>query len=413
MFEKIRKRRKILMLIPQLGYGGAETSFIRLSNFLAQYHDVTIAVFSKNYGRKEYSGASLAAECPVIILDQTLDKDCKINRWIARWHRFRSLKQQNDVTISFLTGPNLLNVLAGENKKTIVSIRGSRKYDPNITRWLRCFYQYILDPFVYFCAARIVGISAGILSEIVWPIRKLIDRKFTVIELFVNADKMQAQASESIETEIAALEGQPVIVTSGRLSQEKGFQHLIDIFSELQKSIPNAKLLIIGDGPEYSSLERQCASLDLPVNRFEQDIASVIFLGYRESPVRYFKVASVFVLSSITEGFSNSLVEALASGILAMAANTPWGARSVLYDDPPDVIIPYPTKVVEVANYGILMPRTDLPACKQIWIEALNKVLLEPFSYSRLAKLGLKRVHQLDCRVIGNKWLDLIDNCNK
>ena len=43
------------MVISQLGYGGAEGSFLRLASFLSRYFDVTIALMALNYGSSDYS----------------------------------------------------------------------------------------------------------------------------------------------------------------------------------------------------------------------------------------------------------------------------------------------------------------------------------------------------------------------
>ena len=405
MSENTFPRRKILMLIPQLGYGGAETSFVRLSNLLAQHYDVTIALFTRHYDSKGYSNAGLEPDSPIILLDQFESSSSWFVRWINRWRTFRELKRTSDVAISFLTGPNLLNAIVGQRKKTIVCIQGSRMYDPNMRWFLRKLYLFFLDPVVYSLSKRVIGVSLGLVNEI----PESLHGKFRVIEPFINYQQMIASTTDDIETEIAGLKGQAVIVAAGRLSEEKGFAPLIDIFAKLTTLIPNAKLLIIGDGPLRGSLETQCASLGLLLNNFDSNVTSVILAGYRENPLRYFRVSSVFVLSSLTEGFPNILIEALASGVLLMAANAPWGARSVLYNTPPDLIYPYPTEKPEMADYGLLMPRIDSLRYKQIWVDKFYEVLSNPDAYAELAKRGPERVRQLDQRIIGRKWLDLIE----
>ena len=389
-----RPRRKILMLIPQLGYGGAETSFVRVSNLLARYHDLTIVLFTRHYGIGGYSDTGLEPDNTIILLDESEGSSSRLSRWIRRWRKFRVLKRENDVAISFLSGPNTLNALVGYPGKTVISVRGSRNYDPVISPWMRYLYQYLIDPFVYCVSDRIVGISAGLSNEIPWFARQRSCHKFRVIELFVDAKETITRSAEPIEDKILILKGQPIIVAIGRLSVEKGFQPLVEIFAELSRHINAAKLFIIGDGPLHKALETQCASLELPVNCLEVGTASVILTGYRENPLRYLKIASVFVLSSLTEGFSNSLVEALASGKLVMAVNGPWGARSVLYNSPPDTVSPYPTEMPEVADYGLLMPRIDLPRYKQVWLDELHTVLSNPTAYANLAKRGPDRVRQ-------------------
>ena len=57
------------MLTTQLGYGGAETSFIRLANFLAQSMDVTVALFSRDYAKGAYASGHEPLQANIVLLD--------------------------------------------------------------------------------------------------------------------------------------------------------------------------------------------------------------------------------------------------------------------------------------------------------------------------------------------------------
>ena len=101
------------------------------------------------------------------------------------------------------------------------------------------------------------------------------------------------------------------------------------------------------------------------INNIEN--SSVLFIGYRKNPCRYFKFANCFVLSSLTEGFSNTILEALATGIPIIAVNSPWGPRSILSKYPKNITEPYPTKQTTETDYGFLMPRIDLVEYEEEW----------------------------------------------
>lgn len=123
---------RILMLLPQLGYGGAESAFQRLADFLGSHAEVTIGLMSKGYGRSDYSSEHRTVSHRVVLLDESgkvgLGLMSKALRWRRMLKRLRKLKSEHDVTISFLSGPNLLNALAGMPQRTIVSERGSKLY---------------------------------------------------------------------------------------------------------------------------------------------------------------------------------------------------------------------------------------------------------------------------------------------
>jgi glycosyltransferase involved in cell wall biosynthesis len=96
----------------------------------------------------------------------------------------------------------------------------------------------------------------------------------------------------------------PIIGTVGRLHRQKGQWILIQAAREIIRVIPNAKVLLVGDGPLRKQLERQSNSLGLD--------RSILFLGARRDAIDVIRVFDVFVLPSLWEGLPYSLLEALA-----------------------------------------------------------------------------------------------------
>jgi glycosyltransferase involved in cell wall biosynthesis len=85
--------------------------------------------------------------------------------------------------------------------------------------------------------------------------------------------------------------------------------------------IPEIRLDIVGDGPSRQDLEALRASLGLE--------SRVTFHGYREDVTSFLSAADAFVLSSISEGVSIALLEAMASGLPAIATDV-GGNREVI-----------------------------------------------------------------------------------
>ena len=406
----MEKRRKILMLIPELGYGGAEKSFLRLSNLLSKYHDVQIAVFKRHYAQGDYAQSDDELTLPLTILD---DKEYtgRFKRWKNRWKNLNRLKKESDITISFLTGANILNASVFSKGKTIVSMRGSRRFDPNPSRLTRFIYEYLIDPVTFMFSDRIVSISDGLSNELSTHVPAGTKKKIRTIELFVNAQEMIDVCTGAIEPEIEKAIKTPTIITVGRLSKEKGFKDLISVFKKVLVDIPSAKLIIIGDGPQKNELSQHCKKLNISycheVSKIEK--SSVIFLGYRKNPCRYLSLAKCFVLSSLTEGFSNTTLEALANGTPIIAVDSPWGPRSILWDTPENITDPYPTKGITQADYGLLMSRIDIVGNHDEWTIALREKLLTEVIDENIIKKNQNRLYDFDLDVIGNKWLSLID----
>lgn len=400
------KRPNILLLTTQLGYGGAETSFIRLANALQESMDVTVALFASDYSGSDYAQGHEPLRASVILLDTHLPREAKLLRWWQRIIALRKLKSVHDVTISFLSGPNLVNVLAGYSSRTVVSLRGSRAYDTNAPRRQRLLFQYFFDPLIYLLAARIVPVSAGFTNEIRAVAGRTVLSKIRVIPPFVDAALLQQRREEEAPSPYATLKGQKVIVGVGRLSVEKGFQHLIRVFAGVAKNCAGAKLLLVGDGPMREQLRQSCERYGLAVDNLAPGIASVIFAGYQPKVLPFIALARVYVMCSSSEGFSNTIVEALAAGVPVIAADVPWGVRPILEPQMPELGVPYPTLKPTRTEYGMLMPRIDTLQYEEMWV-----TMLQASVQSHVAP-GAKifaRVEELDSSHIVPLWRRLIE----
>ena len=115
----------------------------------------------------------------------------------------------------------------------------------------------------------------------------------------------------------------PVVVSAGRLSRQKNYGLLLAAFALLRKARA-ARLIILGDGsPAWrAALDRQ--ALRLGIN------ADFRLAGFDANPMRYFARSGIFVLSSLWEGASNVILEALACGCPVVATDCPSGVREQL-----------------------------------------------------------------------------------
>jgi glycosyltransferase involved in cell wall biosynthesis len=398
--------KKILMLTTQLGYGGAETSFIRLANFLAQTGEVTVALFTSDYGKGTYAIGHEPLDAAITLLDSK--SPCgRTQRWWRRIRGLRALKQQHDATISFLSGANLVNVLAGYNTRSIISLRGSRRYDPNAPRLQKFLFRYLFDPLMFHCAARIVPVSAGLKAEVSAAAGARALRKVVVIPPFIEASTIASRLAETVPEPYRSLRGQKVIVAVGRLSVEKGFHHLIRVFAALAKTHAGIKLLLVGDGPMLQQLRGQCSDLNLAVDDTSAGISAVIFAGYQKNPLPLMALGSLYALTSATEGFPNVVLEAMAAGIPVIAANTPWGARAILGDDATCVDAnPYPTTRAYVSDRGVLMPRIDRREYESEWVRIFELYLRDTIQVSTAA---FKQVKNYDISIVAPEWKRLLE----
>jgi glycosyltransferase involved in cell wall biosynthesis len=94
------------------------------------------------------------------------------------------------------------------------------------------------------------------------------------------------------------------ICSAGRLMTLKGFDILIQAFSQIKDTQPGLKLIILGEGEERNALENLIERLGLQ--------GKVVLKGFVNNPFPYFRYAQVCVISSIREGFPNVLLQMMA-----------------------------------------------------------------------------------------------------
>jgi glycosyltransferase involved in cell wall biosynthesis len=154
------------------------------------------------------------------------------------------------------------------------------------------------------------------------------------------------------------------IIYTGRLNKQKSLDTLILAMYAAEQQIPNLQLLLVGDGPERHNLVMLAQELDLADR--------VHFTGAVGDVSPYLAAADLFVLPSLSEGISNSLLEAMASGLACIATRV-GGTADVL--GPAGVIIPprHPDglalEIVRLAQHPSEIARLGLAARQRIAAE--------------------------------------------
>lgn len=123
----------------------------------------------------------------------------------------------------------------------------------------------------------------------------------------------------------------PIVVTVGRLVNQKGFSYVIEAVKLVNSKTP-LRLLIIGDGKLKEKLKQQTEELGIK--------DKVDFLGVRNNPFAYMARCDLFVLSSLYEGLPNVLIEAMALGLPVISTNCPYGPSEIIEDGRNGVLIP-------------------------------------------------------------------------
>lgn len=400
-------RLRILMLITELGFGGAEGAFLRLQRQLSTKADVTIAVMNRPYSEPA-SATDGWSDLSVQRLDEGIEGghhlSAKVRRWWQMLRRIRLLKRDHDVTISFMSGMNLLNALAGPRSRTIVSERGSKRHDSGMSQRQRLIWTRFLGPLTYWRAGRVVAASEGLAHEIVtsnpWTASRVL-----AIEGTVDAATLVSAADQPIEPELQPLADCETVVAFGRLHIQKGYDVLLDAFARVRAARPSARLLLIGEGPEEAPLRAKAAELGLRVASTGAT-ADIIMPGLRSDPLRYLRLGRVFAFPSRSEGLPNALIEALAAGAPVLASDCPWGPRTILSAGALSYVGAAPILPLAL-THGVLMPLPDAPDAVEIWAREISHALDSPPSPRPDHTARLAAIARYDIGRTGQRWLQL------
>jgi len=289
--------------------------------------------------------------------------------------------RQINVVISFLERSNYINILAkslGACHKAYISERcNTLEYYSD--KGLKSFFSLFLVKILYKKANLIIANSFGIKKMLVKDF-SLEEKKIKVIYNPIDFKKIQTLSQELLESEYQKLFKYPIIINVGRLIREKGQEYLIRAFGRAAKQIPDIKLLILGQG----ELEKDLKSLVKKLN-LEND---VFFLGWQKNPFKFLNKAKLFVLSSLTEGFPNALIEAMACNIPVISFDCLSG----------------PNEIVINGKNGILVPLAD----EKVLTQAIIQVLKNPFLAERLVWQGQKRAQDFSLKNIISQYEEII-----
>lgn len=133
------------------------------------------------------------------------------------------------------------------------------------------------------------------------------------------------------------------LITMGRLIKLKKYD---DVIKSLKNLPENVELILLGEGEEKGNLKKLTKELNLKERTH--------FMGNVKNPFKYLSKADIFILSSETEGFPNSLIEALACGLPVISTDCISGPREILA--PKTESSKLLKKDFKVEEFGILYP---------------------------------------------------------
>jgi glycosyltransferase involved in cell wall biosynthesis len=182
--------------------------------------------------------------------------------------------------------------------------------------------------------------------------------------------------------------GSPVITNVGILRSVKGHEVTLKSVKKVVESIPNARFLIVGDGPRRKELENMANEMGI--------LEHVTFTGFVRDIPEIYSFSDVAVLSSWSEGLPQSLLQAMAAGVPVIATRVGGVSEIVIHE-----------------KTGILIEPGDH--------EALGKGIIQTFNnpdyamqLAERAKDNVRKEHSVGHMVdkIEGLYKDLLNRCN-
>lgn len=174
-----------------------------------------------------------------------------------------------------------------------------------------------------------------------------------------------------------------IVIAVGRLHKVKGFDRLLEIWAKTVKEFPDWKLYLVGDGEEKQSLTDIADKSGIN--------GSVVFTGAlsHENVLSDMKKASVYAMTSHSEGFPFVLVEAMSCGLPTVAFDVRVGPKAIINDN----------------KNGLLVPDGDLDAFNN----ALCKLMGESDLRLEYSKNAVERATDFTEEKIVKKWIALFN----
>jgi glycosyltransferase involved in cell wall biosynthesis len=400
--------RNLLLLIPNLGRGGAQQVFNDQLRFYSHFQ-ATGCVFNWDGAFVEETNLN------IVSLDVPAGKNfiSKLLNFFKRVKAARALKRKLNinVTISHLEGADYVNILSKiKGERIICWVHGSKIFDENIEGTLGILRRRIFIPLAYSRCDKIVTVSEGIRQELIQTFG-ISPKKITTIYNSFDLETIGNNILAEIPTAHARLfENCQILITHCRLSRQKNLFALIDIYQEGHKT-SGAKLMILGDGELREELLAYCKKKNLNVFQIwdkDQPISEnfdIYFLGYERNPFPYLSRASLYMMTSSWEGFPLSLCEAMACGLPVISSDCHTGPREIIAPG----LHPQPIEAPLLSKYGMLMPLATEKSLSA-WAETLTSLLQDARLRETLSKSGKERVLAFDRKTISEQWLKILDD---
>jgi glycosyltransferase involved in cell wall biosynthesis len=365
---------RICLVISSLSAGGAERVLSVMASYWAGKGDgVTLmtldSVASDFYvvdPRVTRVGLDLMRPSPHLLAGV-------LNNMRRLWVLRQAIRDvEPDVLISFMAETNVLVLLASRGLEPSVIV--SERVDPSrhsigtVWSWLRRW--------LYHRADRVVVQSEQVRD---WFSASVGRDQLTIIPNPVNVTH-EFDVGRALVDVTGHQPNQPTVIGMGRLTNQKGFDLLLQAFAAAVRELPEWQLILLGDGEERAALEGLAERLGLK--------GKVFLPGCVQNPQALLRQADLFVLSSRYEGFPNVLLEAMACALPAISFDCRSG----------------PGEIIRDGVDGLLVPAEDVAALAS----TMTRLMGDPEQRARLAAQAVRVTDRFGMERVMALWDEVI-----
>lgn len=307
---------KLLIYIHSLENGGAERVAANLANhWSAAGWEVTIVTAAGC--RSDFY--ALDPTVRRVGLDLTGTGRNLVSGCLRLVRRVRGLRAilratRPDVAISVMHTANVVLALAAHGLPRLLTIGSEHNFPP--TAWMGTVWE-TLRRHAYAHLDAVVALTPECAA---WLRIHSLARRIPVIP---NAVCWPLRGHEPrFDPETCCRSGRRILLAAGRLSVEKNFAALVDVFTHLAPSHPEWDLVIAGEGPLRADLLARVAAAGLEHR--------VMLPGRIGNMADWYARADLYAMTSLYEGFPNTLLEALASGLPVVSVDCDTGPRDIV-----------------------------------------------------------------------------------
>ena len=356
---------RIALYTSKMNDGGVERTMANIANYMVSCgHEVLVVTTYLNDDEYE-----LDNRIKRIISEPSEEQltGNRIHNFVTRFTTLRNIwkAEKPDVIFSYLGKNNLMAVATSRwlNIPTGVGVVATPSEE---------YYTPILE----FLAKFLFRFAAGIVLQ------TKESKGFFPKAVLKKAVILKNPTSEEFDIDRYEGEREKVIVSVGRVDANKNHELIIDAFGNIARDYPDYKLVIYGDGELRQSLINKVERMGLS--------AQIELPGRINNVADTIKKATVFVLSSQTEGSPNVLIEAMMLGLPVISTDCPCGG---------------PAELITNGVNGVLTPVNDVEKMQ----DNLQKILSDLQFAEQIGRAASSTRAIYSPKIVLNEWKQFLE----